>query len=72
MLLYNVYIAILTLISEYRGTVTKLEGLKRRPEGGEWEPQISFETFDRCPKINPQKAHKQMLRKLEPQRVKRP
>jgi hypothetical protein len=26
---------------------------ERRPEGGEWEPQISFETFDRRPKINP-------------------
>jgi len=28
---------------------------KRRPEGGEWEPQISFEIFGRCPKIKPQK-----------------
>jgi hypothetical protein len=27
MLLYNVYIAILTLTSEYRGTVTKLQAL---------------------------------------------
>jgi hypothetical protein len=24
---------------------------KRRLKGGEWEPQISFEIFDRCPKI---------------------
>jgi hypothetical protein len=45
---------------------------KRRPEGVEWESQISFETFDRCSKINPQKAYKQKLRKLEPPRVKRP
>jgi hypothetical protein len=28
---------------------------KRWPEGGDWEPQISFETFDRCPKINPKR-----------------
>jgi hypothetical protein len=28
---------------------------KRRPKGGEWEPQISFETLDRCPKINPKR-----------------
>jgi hypothetical protein len=27
MLLYNIYIAILTLTSEYRGTVTKLQAL---------------------------------------------
>jgi hypothetical protein len=32
-----------------------LKDQKRRPEGGEWEPQISFETFDRCPKINPKR-----------------
>jgi hypothetical protein len=30
---------------------------KRRPEEGEWEPQISFETFDRYPKIKPQEAN---------------
>jgi hypothetical protein len=29
---------------------------RKRLEGGEWEPQISLETFDRCPKINPQKG----------------
>jgi hypothetical protein len=28
---------------------------KRRPEEGEWELQISFETFDHCPKINPKR-----------------
>jgi hypothetical protein len=26
---------------------------KWRPEGGEWEPQISFKTFDHGSKINP-------------------
>ena len=34
-----------------------LKDRKRRPEGGEWEPQISFEIFDHCPNINPQKAY---------------
>jgi hypothetical protein len=34
---------------------SNLKEQKRRPEKGEWEPQISFETFDRCPKIEPQK-----------------
>ena len=35
----------------------QLKDQKRRPEGGEWEPQISFEIFDHCPNINPQKAY---------------
>ena len=36
----------------------QLKDRKRRPEGGgEWEPQISFEIFDHCPNINPQKAY---------------
>ena len=34
-----------------------LKDRKRRPKGGEWEPQISFEIFDHCPNINPQKAY---------------
>ena len=34
-----------------------LKDRKRRPEGGECEPQISFEIFDHCPNINPQKAY---------------
>ena len=38
-----------------------LKDRKRRPKGGEWEPQISFEIFDRCPNINPQKAYKKDL-----------
>jgi hypothetical protein len=29
---------------------------KRRTEGSEWQPQISFEIFDRCLKIKPQEA----------------
>jgi hypothetical protein len=33
-----------------------LKNRKRRPEGGEWEPQISFEIFNHCPKIDPQKG----------------
>jgi hypothetical protein len=37
----------------------KMERLRkdrtRRSEGNEWEPQISFEIFGRCPKIKPQK-----------------
>jgi hypothetical protein len=28
-----------------------LKDRKRRPEEGQWEPQISFEIFDHCPKI---------------------
>jgi hypothetical protein len=32
-----------------------LKDQKWRPEGDKWEPQISFETFDRCPKINPKR-----------------
>jgi len=33
---------------------------KRRPEGGgEWEPQISFEIFSRCPKITVKHKHVQ-------------
>ena len=34
-----------------------LKDRKRRPEEGEWEPQISFEIFDHCSNINPQKAY---------------
>jgi hypothetical protein len=53
-------------------TLIPIEGPKTMTRGeGEWKPQISFETFDHCPKINPQKAHKQKLQKLELPRVKR-
>jgi hypothetical protein len=34
-----------------------LKDRKWQLEGGEWEPQISFETFDCCPKIKPQEAN---------------
>jgi hypothetical protein len=30
---------------------------KWRPEGGEWEPQISFKIFGRCPKLKSQEAN---------------
>jgi hypothetical protein len=33
----------------------QLKDRKRRPEEGEWEPQISFKIFDRYPKNKPQK-----------------
>jgi hypothetical protein len=36
MLLYNVYIAVLTLTSEYRGTVTKLQALFFSGMAGWW------------------------------------
>jgi hypothetical protein len=42
--------------------IGSLKDQKRRPiGGGEWELQNSFETFEICPKIDPQKAHNQKL-----------
>ena len=35
-----------------------LKNRKMRPEGDEWEPQISFEIFARCPKITPKHERK--------------
>jgi len=35
---------------------------KRRPEGGEWEPQISFEMFSHCPKITAKRKHNPKLK----------
>jgi hypothetical protein len=34
-------------------TTENIEGPETTTIGGEWEPQISFKTFDRYPKIKP-------------------
>ena len=67
-------------------TRSGLKDQKRRLEGGEWEPQISFEIFGRCPKIIPStneilevkilrptrdKSTKRMLGKVKTQRNRR-
>jgi len=41
------------------GRTKLLKDRKRRPEGSEWEPRISFEIFSRCAKITAK--HKQVL-----------
>jgi hypothetical protein len=38
-------------IQPYTCDEVNMKDRKRRPEGGEWEPPISFEIFGRCPKI---------------------
>jgi hypothetical protein len=41
--------------------IAELKDRKRRLEGGEWEPQISFNIFGLCPKIKPQETNTNTL-----------